>query len=300
MQNKDWPHLAGLLGSAPAEIALLGAPMAKGSVSACAYHKAPARIRAILGKISTYDLESAVDIKDLNVFDAGDIPIEDLSPEDGFAPLRAAFAPLCASHALSICLGGHNGITRAGVHAVDSDLKTVGLLTLDAHFDLRPTDTGLMNGNPVSALLEDGLSGEHIVQIGLAPFANSKAMHTQALKAGISVYTMEDCRRHGIEALVATALDYLSKRCKHIYIDFDIDVIERGLSPGAPGGRSAGLMPFEFFKAARLVGACEQVRAVDLCEYDPDMDINDTTALIAGRWLAELLCGFRVRKDRQL
>jgi formiminoglutamase len=205
------------------------------------------------------------------------------------------FAPVCKTHQLSALVGGHNGITRAGVHALDPSLKTVGLLTLDAHFDLRTTTHGLMNGNPVRALLEDGLPGTHITQIGLAPFAHSAVMHSTAIKAGISVYTLADCHIHTTKTVIARALSNLSATCDVIFVDFDIDVIERALSPGAPGGRSGGLSTREFFAAARQIGAHPKVRAVDLTEFDPSLDIADITALISGRWFAELLAGFKAR-----
>ena len=57
-------------------------------------------------------------------------------------------------------------------------------MTIDAHFDLRETDQALSNGNPIRALLEDGLPGRNLVQIGLMPFANTKKMHEDAVAAG--------------------------------------------------------------------------------------------------------------------
>ncbi|HFB55517.1 MAG TPA: arginase [Hellea balneolensis] len=299
MQNKDWPNIAGLFNEEDAQVAILGAPMTKGCVTPSDYHKAPDIIRKTLSRISTYDLETATDLDGLHLRDFGDIDIATLSPKDGFTPLVKTFRPVCKAHDLSILLGGHNGITRAGVHALDPSLRSVGVLTLDAHFDLRPTDKGLMNGNPIAALLEDGLPGEHIVQIGIAPFANSRAMHARAIQSGISVYTMADCRGQGIEAIINSALKYLRSKCDVLYVDFDIDVIERGLSPGAPGGRPGGLTPDEFFAATRLIGADETVRAVDLSEFDPALDVSDMTALIAARWMAELLCGFKARQDHR-
>ena len=295
MQNKDWPNLAGLLGETQADIALLGAPMTSGSVTPSDYDKAPTVFRAALKRISTYDVETAMELDGLGVHDFGDVDCAALSPEDGFAPIVKAFRPLTKEHKLSILIGGHNGITRPGVYALDPSLQSVGLLTLDAHFDLRPTDNGPMNGNPVRCLLEDGLPGRHIVQVGIAPFANTADMHRTALKAGISVYTLADCRKHGVLACVEQGLKTLSALCDVIYVDFDIDVIERALSPGAPGGRAGGWSPAAFFAASRLIGAHPKVRAVDLCEFDPSLDVNQTTALIAGRWFGELLNGFQNR-----
>ncbi len=295
MQNKDWPNIAGLMNGGGAGIAIMGAPMTLGCVTPSDYHKAPDVFRGALKRISTYDIETGADLDNVSVRDYGDLDIVNLNPADGFVPIKTAFSKLIKSHTLSALIGGHNGITRAGVHALDPSLQNVGLLTLDAHFDLRSTQNGLMNGNPVQALLDDGLDGARIAQIGTAPFANTAAMHRTAVKAGISVYTLNDCHTHSVVKIVETALKTLSKTCEHIYVDFDIDVIDRAQSPGAPGGRSGGFSTVEFFAATRLIGAHPKVKAVDLTEFDPALDVSDITALIAGRWFAELLMGFTNR-----
>src|SRR6202000_3473938 len=111
------------------------------------------------------------------VFDAGDVGLDGAEPAEALAPIVEKLAPLTKSHALTLLLGGNNAITRPGVHALDATLKGIGLLTLDAHFDLRDTDCGLLNGNPIWALLQDGLPGDHVAQIGLLPFANTKKAH---------------------------------------------------------------------------------------------------------------------------
>ncbi len=295
MQNKDWPNIAGLIGEAPADIAFIGAPMTLGCVTPSDYHKAPDVFRNSLKRISTYDLETGVNLDSTNVRDYGNIECAALSPTDGFTPIVKAFGTIIKAHKLSALIGGHNGVTRAGVHALDPSLKNIGLLTLDAHFDLRSTNDGPANGNPVRCLLEDGLPGAHIAQIGIAPFANTMDMHRTAIKEGISVYTLADCHARGSANIITQALKKLSAKCTVIYVDFDIDVIERALSPGAPGGRAGGFTPRTFFEAARIIGAHPKVRAVDLTEFDPGLDVNDITALIAGRWFAELLLGFSAR-----
>ena len=157
------------------------------------------------------------------------------------SPLRAPSRNLASKHALVILLGGDNAITRPGVRGIDATLQGVGLLTLDAHFDLRDTDGGLNNGNPVQALLEDGLPGTHISQIGLAPFANTKKAHAKAEVAGISVRTLRECAARGLAAVVQEELLRLSACCSRIYVDFDIDVIDRAQMPSAPGARPGGI-----------------------------------------------------------
>jgi arginase family enzyme len=91
-------------------------------------------------------------------------------------------------------------VTRPGVLGLGDTLAEIGLITLDAHFDMRDTGEGLSNGNPVRALIEDGLPGANIAQVGLASFANSAAMHRDAVAAGNFIATMGDVRREGIDA----------------------------------------------------------------------------------------------------
>lgn len=292
---RSWHSAADLLGDHPgARAALLGAPLAEGSLTPGRCDLAPAIIRETLKRFSTYDLETGLGLDGLKVHDAGDVALRCVRPADAFAPVRDAASALAARHDLVILLGGNNAVTRPGVHAL-GDLSRTGLITLDAHFDLRDTDCGLLNGNPVRALLEDGLPGANITQIGLAPFANTRRMHDVARAAGISVHTLADVRTRGIEAIVSEALERLAARCDVIAADFDIDVIDRAQCPGAPGARPGGLPVQEFFSAARLIAAHPRVKLVDLTEFDPSLDVSAITALTAGRWVCEILAGLSKR-----
>ena len=295
--SNDWPSIGALLNAdaEDAKIALFGAPLAGGSVTPGRCDLAPEITRKAMRRISTYDIETGLDLATLSIFDAGDVPLDGLAPDTAFAPILDASKPLAGSRELTIMIGGNNAVTRPGVHALDPSLCAVGLLTLDAHFDLRPTDRGLINGNPVKALIDDGLPGAHIAQIGIAPFCNTKAMHELATREGVRVETLGACRRRGVAATVAETLDELASRCDVIYVDFDIDVIDRAAAPGAPGARPDGVSAAEFFEATRLAAAHPKTRMVDLTEFDPWLDVSDMTALIAGRWVAELLAGFSGR-----
>ncbi|HEX8569792.1 MAG TPA: agmatinase family protein [Caulobacteraceae bacterium] len=292
---RGWRSAADLLVRDPAApLALIGAPLAERSLTPGRCDLAPGVVRASLKRMSVYDLETETDLSGLRVHDAGDLDLKSAPPE-AFEPIRQAVAVETAQRRLTILLGGNNAVTRPGVHGLDPDLARVGLLTLDAHFDLRDTDCGLNNGNPVQALLEDGLDGRRISQVGLAPFANTRRMHEKAKAAGISVRTARQCRDHGTAAVVAQELERLSGLAEVIYVDFDIDVIDRSQLPGAPGARPGGIDAQAFFDAARIIGAHPKVAAVDLTEFDPGLDVADLSALAAARWFCELLAGFSRR-----
>ena len=288
----SWRSVADLIGEHPAApVALIGAPLNERSLTPGRCDLGPRAFRTVLPRFSTYDVETGMEL-DRVIHDAGDVALKALSPAEAFEPIRHAVAAQ-AHRPLTVIVGGNNAITRPGLHGLG--VERAGLLTLDAHFDLRDTDQGLTNGNPVQALLDDGLAGARISQLGLAPFANTRRAHEKAMAAGITVRTARDCRTQGLVVLVAQELERLSALVDVIYVDVDIDVIDRSQWPASPGARPGGLPAQDVFDATRMIGAHPKVRAVDLTEYDPSLDVGDLGSLTAGRWFCELLAGFQAR-----
>lgn len=288
----SWKSIADLIGS-EGQVAILGAPMEAGSVTPGRCDLAPETLRKALRRFSTYDVERGSELF-FAIHDLGDVPVSGLSPADGFKPIRDAAAAAVAEHRLTLLIGGNNAVTRPAAHALGLPLAKVGLITLDAHFDLRGTEDGPGNGNPIRCLLEDGMPGSNICQIGLAPFANTARMHNDARAAGIGVYTMADCLERGMHGVLNHALNRFS-HLDVLMVDFDIDAIDRAHCPGAPGARPGGMAPAMFFAAARRLAAESRVKLVDLTEFDPSLDVSDITALTAGRWVCEILAGFAGR-----
>jgi formiminoglutamase len=290
-----WPNLSDLIVSADqsAPVGLVGAPLAVGSVTPGGCDQAPGLLRQTLRRIGRYDVEIRRELS-TKIADRGDVELAGMSIEQATGPITEAVSASAAAHRLTLLVGGNNAVTRPGVLGLGLPLEKVGLITLDAHFDMREIDEGLSNGNPVRALIEDGLHGANIAQIGLASFANSRKMHEDAVAGGHLVVTMSEVRRLGIALAVDRALDQLS-RCEAIVVDCDIDVIDRSQMPAAPGARPGGMALHDFFAAVRRLGADPRVRVIDLTEWDPPLDPSDLSALTAARWVAECLAGFEMR-----
>jgi formiminoglutamase len=290
-----WPNLSDLLvdEASDAPVGLVGAPLDAGSVTPGRCDLAPGLLRATLRRIGLYDVETGKELA-TRIADHGDVPVAGLSIEEATPSIVAACRASVDRHQLTLLAGGNNAVTRPGVHGLGLPLEKVGLITLDAHFDMRDTSNGLGNGNPVRALREDGLPGRNIAQIGLAPFANSAAMHRDAVDGGHLVVTIGEVRSEGIDRAVSQALYHL-RHCDLLAVDCDIDVIDRGQFPGAPGARPGGMAAHDFFLAVRLIASEPRVRLIDLTEWDPPLDSTDLSALTAARWIAECLAGFESR-----
>ena len=181
-----WPSFEETDG--PTDAAILGVPAWKTSLSPTGAHATPAAVREALARYSAtlmgpppLDLGEA-----LRIVDAGDVADPD-GPE-GEASVRARVASLLERTGLVVAIGGDNSLT----YSVAQGAEAAGLITFDAHFDLRD---GVSNGSPVRRLVADGLDGRRIVQIGIADFANSVAYARRAAEYGITVITLDDVRR---------------------------------------------------------------------------------------------------------
>jgi formiminoglutamase len=295
-----WPRASAWLAGTHSETTLgrltvLGAPLRLGSITPGRCDLAPSAVRAILRKLSCYDIEADTDLLLLEARDLGDLPLADARLEDAFEPLKVAVRRALAEADAIAVIGGDNGVTHPAVHGVAGSLDQCGLVTLDAHLDLRDLSNGLTNGNPVRALLADGIHGENIIQIGIQPFANSRAYADVAREAGITIMTMDQVRAHNVETLLNEALEYLSGNVDTIYVDLDIDVLDRIYAPATPGSRPGGLTPWELRRVAWLCGVHPKVRAIDLVEVDPTRDIADVTVLATAQCLLSFASGLLTR-----
>jgi formiminoglutamase len=192
-----------------------------------------------------------------------------------------------------VALGGDNSAT----YGVAQGAQAAGLITLDAHFDLRD---GISNGSPVRRLVEDGLDPTRIVQIGIADFANSVAYARRAAEWGITVIGLDDARRRGASDVMAEALEVAGggAGAGHggIHLDIDVDVCDRSVAPGCPASVPGGLAAWELRALVRAAASDRRLSSADIVEVDATADASDQrTVRLAALCVLELLAGLGIR-----
>lgn len=267
-----WPRAGEWLAKGCPEplVSIQGVPL-NNSITPGHCDEAPAAVRQALMYYSLADVDHVCSLDDFGLNDVDDA-----------LEVRPFVRP-------TVLLGGDNGVTYRGVHALGLPLDRVGLITLDAHFDLRHLEDGHHNGNPISALLRDGMLGKNIAQIGIQSFSNSAKYADIAAEAGINVVSVREVQDRGLGPVLLQALAQLDVEA--IYLDLDIDVLDRSFCPGAPGARPGGLTPAEVFDFAFHGGRDHRVKAMDIVEFDPRLDMNNVTALTCAKALLFFVSG---------
>ncbi|MDP1720010.1 MAG: agmatinase family protein [Candidatus Nanopelagicaceae bacterium] len=273
------------------DVALLGVPAREESLSPTSAHQTPDAIRSALARYSTYSYSHDVDLREIEMRDLGNV----ISPEfeEGERRVASAVKDVQGHTKLLIALGGDNSITYSVAAGVWSDLSQCGLITLDAHHDLRD---GRSSGSPVWRLIQAGVSGKNIVQIGISDFANSKEYATRAKDHGIHIFSRELLRKRPIADVMLEALEIAGGSCREIYVDIDVDVCDRSVAPACPASVPGGINADELRQAAFLAGAHSSVRAMDITEIDASSDTPDQRTIRLGALLVlEASCGVAQR-----
>jgi formiminoglutamase len=288
-----WPRASGWLkpaGAGPTDLGLFGVLASETSISATGANQTPGEIRVALSRYSTWSWSQNKDLRDLSFADFGDSESPD--SEDGEARTMDLAKKASSNSKLSIALGGDNSITYAVMRGVfGEELSNAGLITFDAHHDLRD---GVSNGSPVRRLIEAGLPGTSVVQIGINDFSNSPQYAARAKEYGVHIIPRSALRNRTADSVMDEALSKLGN--KKLHVDIDMDVCDRSFVPACPAAAPGGISADELRQLAFLVGKSAQVVSADITEIDALADSADgRTVRLGALAVLEIASGYQSR-----
>ncbi len=221
-----------------------------------------------------------------------------------------------------LVLGGDHSIAIATIAAARSAFgETLGVLWIDAHADLNTPDTspsmnlhgmplGLVCGYEIErgsniakeqwqklrqAMIPEGpVSTQRCFWLGLREIDPGEAERLRRDCQG-RFFTMHDIDRDSMpEAADKLCGGMKAAGITHLWISFDVDVLDPFVAPGVGTGVRGGLTYREAHLLAevlfeRIASENEmQLAGVDVCEVNPLLDKSNETALIAAEWLSSL------------
>ncbi|GAE35713.1 formimidoylglutamase [Halalkalibacter akibai] len=276
-------------------VGLIGAPLSKSSISHSGACFAPGTIRKALAGYSTYSIEEKVDLAEIVVQELGDIMMHVTNISESQNRVYETLSQLLVKNPdwLPIVLGGDNSITYPSIKGFAQAKGKVGVIQFDAHHDVRNLeDGGPSNGTPFRSLLESKtIEGEHLVQIGIRDFSNSKPYYDYVNKNSVTVYTMKDVRRMSMMQIIQESLKKLKDQVDSVYVSVDMDVVDQAQAPGCPAIGPGGMDAQDLLDAVAFLGEHSVVEGLEIVEIDPTVDFRDMTSRLAAHVILQFLKG---------
>jgi formiminoglutamase len=256
----------------------------KGRLGAAA---APAAIRAQLGPLA-YHL-------DRSVFDAGDVAVVDDSPgvlEEGQKRAGHVVSELLDAGNLTVLLGGGHETAFASYLGVAGSAalrsgKRLGVLNLDAHFDLRDAPEP-SSGTPFLQMANaEAAAGRELkyAVVGISEPNNTRTLFNTAARLGVDYVLDEDCTAEATSRFVASFLEQVDA----LYLTIDLDVLPASVAPGVSAPAAYGVPLPVITAVCRQVAASGKLLHLDVAELNPEFDVDSRTAKVAARLLNTLL-----------
>lgn len=254
--------------------------------------KGPAALRAALGNMPVHRCKS--------IADAGDVTCTPVGDNDGLEAAQDALsnvvADILASGRLPLALGGGHEIAWGSFSGLARHLAQreqaprIGIINLDAHFDLRMSDRA-SSGTPFRQIAEDCAARGwkfNYCCLGISRFANTEALFVRARQLGVHWCLDEDMTAARLQSTLDMVHAFIGQ-VDHVYFTTCLDVLPAAVAPGvsAPAARGVALEVIEAVVDA--VAGSGKLRLADIAELNPALDIDQRTARVAARLVARVV-----------
>jgi agmatinase len=292
---------------ADADAVIVGAPFDGGTSHRPGTRFGPQAIRqaCYLGHDgSRPSLAMRVDgLRDLRVYDAGDVEMFGGDIERSLHDLEAAVSSVAASGAIPVILGGDHSIAWPDATGVARHVGwgRVSMVHFDAHADTGHITHGSLygHGQPMRRLIESGaVRGDRFLQIGLRGYWPGPEELAWMASRNMRSYEMTEVVARGLDECLAEAFTIAVDSCDGVFLSVDVDVVDPGMAPGTGTPEPGGLTSRQLLDAVRRCCYELPVVGVDVVEVAPPYDVSDVTAYLGNRVVLEALSAIaRRRRD---
>lgn len=244
----------------------------------------PASIRKMMGSMAFHLPQ------DIKILDYGDIVLLDEDLEAAHRLVQETVYTLLKNHHFPFLLGGGHDLAFAHGSAVLDYLgqknETLGIINLDAHFDLRDlTENKAHSGSPFFQLYQKCKSSNldfHYFCLGIQSPANAKALFETAKKSGTWWMEMESFTLSNWDQIKAN-LDAFLGKVNRVMLSIDLDGFSSAYAPGVSAPSPMGFSPELAFKVLDYLAKSKKLISVNVVELSPPFDLDNATARLAAR-----------------
>ena len=236
------------------------------------------------------------------IFDGGDVICEGEQLEAAQQQLSQQVTAVLQQDARPLTIGGGHEVAwgsflgLANYLQQSSPKSRVGIINLDAHFDLRDPTPQATSGTPFRQIAEYCHAQQqpfHYMVLGINPLANTTPLFEFAKAHHVTWRYDTECI-HNQLASITQQLDSFCRQIDELYFTICLDVFAPHSAPGVSAPSIIGIEPaFALQLIEAIKSSCIKHnvnwRISDIAEMNPAFDIDQGTARLAARLIDEIV-----------
>jgi formiminoglutamase len=228
--------------------------------------------------------------KSTRLFDVGNIACVGENLESAQQQLGEAVTAILSKGAKPIILGGGHETMYGhylGVRKAIGKDASLGIVNIDAHFDLRPYDEQPSSGTMFRQILESDPNARYFVA-GIQRYGNTQELFDRADLLGVT-YVHEDEMIPGHLDKLMTSLEHFMEQHDAVMLTLCTDVVNAAFAPGVSAPSPFGLEPSTVRAIIQKVAGHEKTHSFDICEVNPFLDENGRTVKLGAYFVNEAI-----------
>ncbi|GGK85724.1 formimidoylglutamase [Rufibacter glacialis] len=232
--------------------------------------------------------------EDVHLYGGGDVICANQRLEEAQEQLGRKVEMLLRKGYKTIVLGGGHETAYGHFLGLRHRLgpeETLGIINLDAHFDLRSYAQHSSSGTPFLQIADDlAAAGRdfHYLCLGIQEQGNTRKLFQTAQERQVD-YILADDLHGGITPDVQQRLQAFMAKVDKLYLSIDLDVFAAAYAPGVSAPNALGLTPPVVVQLLKEIIGSGKVMSVDVVELNPKFDLDHQTAKLAASLVYQMV-----------
>lgn len=228
-----------------------------------------------------------------SVVDVGNISCQNEELEQAQEALGHAVSLLFSKSVTPIILGGGHETLYGHYLGVRNHIgknASLGIINIDAHFDLRSYENQPSSGTMFKQILDQDKNSHYLV-LGIQRFGNTQELFDTADELGARYIYEEEMTDGRMDAITSTMNEFIEKH-DHVMLTLCTDVLNAAFAPGVSAPSPFGLTPMIVRTIIRTVASHKKTLSFDICEVNPAVDENGRTVKLGAYLTNEAIVAF--------
>jgi formiminoglutamase len=235
------------------------------------------------------------------IFDLGDVVCDDQNLEGAQNELEDMISTAHAKGFFVFVLGGGHEVAYPhfmGIRNGIPEKESIGIINIDAHFDLRIPEGQGSSGTPFYQIAEACKIRNDPFRYfvaGIQKSANTQALFRRAEDLGVTYILASDLNEKYLNTVENQLREFLEP-VDHIMLTICLDVFDISIAPGVSAPSANGIQSGIAIELINKILQSGKLVTANIAELNPSLDQDDKTSRLASKLVFEILTNYQESK----